>query len=258
MTLTNVSGTQIPEQPAGEVFENNTWSWTVNTDINDTSVHLALDNSLYTDPVTNQQVRCSSSGLVHFNTNGSMDYVVYQDRNAEHFGTETVIPTPVYNDPNIPGGTPAVEVTDWLNFTDADPLNRSIIGFDGATVPANSVFVPGGNPWGNAQTFDLSKLPIVLCYQQVDNTGGASAVIPTTPVPPSGTSAGTSVALDIAGQFLATANPAAQQNWYVQAIDIDWGTVSTITGGQFDDAGAVGDLANSDDVTGSPDTILRS
>jgi len=101
-TLTNLSGTQIPEAQLGENYDNNTWAWTVDTDQGDTTVHLALDNSTYTDPITGDFVRASSSGLIHFNTNGSLDWVTYADRNAEHFGTR--YDQLAANDPNIPGG----------------------------------------------------------------------------------------------------------------------------------------------------------
>jgi len=153
---------------------------------------------------------------------------------------------------------PPVPVNGWLTLADNDTWDDSVIGFEGATVPANSVYNPAGVPpvlWGNNRNLDLEKLPIVLVYQGVDNTATPLVV---TPVPPNGTSAGTAVQLDVAGQFAIAGNANAQQNWYVQSIDIDWGTVSTITGGQFDIAGAIGDLPNSHDDVGSPDTILRS
>jgi flagellar hook protein FlgE len=257
MTLTNLSGTQIPGAAAGIVYDNNTWSWRVDTDLNDTSVHLALDNTTYTDPVTNEVVRASSSGLIHFNTNGSLDYVVYQDMNGQHFGTGTA-GSPAFNDVNIPGGTTAPAANGWLPLANADTWDDSVIGFEGATVPQNSAYNPAGVPpvlWGNNRALDLEKLPIVLVYQGVDNT---AATIPTTPVPPSGTSAGTAVQIDVASADAILGTAAALQNWYVQSIDIDWGTVSTITGGQFDIAGAAGDLPNSHDNVGSPNTILRS
>ncbi|MEK7475481.1 MAG: flagellar hook-basal body complex protein [Candidatus Coatesbacteria bacterium] len=170
-TLTNLSGTQIPEAALGENYDNNTWAWTVDTDQADTTVHLALDNSTYTDPITGAFVRASSSGLIHFNTNGSLDWVTYADRNAEHFGTR--YDQLAANDPNIPGGNdlpttammpptagfvnlpegPNDTVNDpllvqnpintaafnndlWADIADLDPHNSTTIGFEGATVAA--------------------------------------------------------------------------------------------------------------------------
>lgn len=162
-TLTNLSGTQIPYAPPATNYDNNTWAWTVDTDPNDTTVHLALDNSTYTDPITGAFVRASSSGLIHFNTNGSLDWVAYADRNAEHFGTNSAQITA--NDANIPGGNtlpppenmpptagvtvlpeplrgndvsfiaPAADNDLWADVADMVPHNSTIIGFEGATVP---------------------------------------------------------------------------------------------------------------------------
>lgn len=281
-TLTNLSGTQIPEAQAGQLYDNNTWSWTVDTDANDKTVHLALDNSTYVDPTTNQTVRASSSGLLHFNNNGSLDWVGYADRNAEHFGTNFTQLTA--NDPNIPGGNslPATPLAAplpvapdeanpadvWADIADQDPHNSTMIGFEGATVPAGDFQgaadqsvqpfgVPAGPPpsnepwdnpgvpelqWNNAtgqvigqlpamDSFALSKLPIVLCYQNVP--AGS-------PLPPQNTTAGTLVTMDVGGMNESTglnlptsANTGLQQ-WYVQSINVNWGTVSTITQADFD------------------------
>ena len=178
-TLTNLSGTQIPEAPvlnaAGQpnVYDNNTWAWTVDTNANDTTVHLALDNSTYTDPVTGSQVRASSSGLIHFNTNGSLDWVAYGDRNAEHFGTH--YDQLSANDSNIPGGNtlntanipaapaplpqgpndanaPNPDMDLWADIADQDAHNSTVIGFEGMTVAAGDF--AGDATASNAATFN--------------------------------------------------------------------------------------------------------
>lgn len=236
-TLTNLSGTQIPSAPTGSVYDNNTWSFTVDTDPNDATVHLAMDNTTYTDPITNQPVRAASTGVLHFNTNGSLDYVTYQDRNAEHFGTSAA---GVANDPTIPGGWNAVPVVNsWQDFVDNDSLNGMMIGFEGATVPNGDIVGLAtanqfDNP-GNAAlnwTDTLGKLPIVLVYQNVP--AGS-------PVPPANTTAGRLATIDVAGVDARTGGtPAALQDWYVQAVNVDWGTVSVITGADFDQWSAGG------------------
>ncbi len=241
MHLQNLSGTAIPGSSSGAntpplTYDNNTWSWTVDVDPADTTVHLALDNSTFidpTDPSGTTTIRASSSGLVHFTTNGAMDWVSYGDRNAEHFGTNPA--GTAANDPNIPGGVtfPATANT-WQAFADADTFDGGAIGFEGATVLAGDYVgdststlatSPFDNPGDGTINFDLSKLPIVLVYQQVP-TGS--------PVPPTGTTAGHLVTVDVANQFAVTGNAAAQQSWYTQWVDIDWGTVSTITAADFD------------------------
>jgi len=281
-TLTNLSNTQIPEAAAvnpvtgaPNVYDNNTWAWTVDTDASDTTVHLALDNSTYTDPVSGQLVRASSSGLIHFNNNGSLDWVTYGDRNAEHFGTH--FDQLSANDPNIPGGNalPALPLPNpltepnagagtWADIANEDIHNSTAIGFEGATVPAadflgasDQSVSPFNVPAGTNQPFDnpgvlqfnlggaapapvqdafsLMKLPIVLCYQNVPAG---------TPLPPANTTVGQLVNMDVGGMNEASTSaaggpggggfPAAQQQWYVQKFDINWGTTSVITQADFD------------------------
>ncbi len=280
-TLTNLSNTQIPEATPGQVYDNNTWAWTVDTDPSDTTVHLALDNSTYTDPVSGQLVRASSSGMLHFLNNGALDWVTYADRNAEHFGThwdqlsanDTNVPggnilpaapvPPIFGGLQNPGEAPIfgaggsdLSVADfWADAADEDVHNTTVIGFEGAIVPAgdftgaSDLSNPGavGNPApGDNQLFDnpgvtqtgggppapaqdvfaLLKLPIVLCYQNIP--AGS-------PIPPASTTAGTLVSMDIAGRSAAFTPPAnAVQQWFVQKFDIDWGSVSTITQADFD------------------------
>jgi len=237
MTLTNLSGTQIPGAAAGMVYDNNTWTWTVNTDPADSTVHLALDNSTYTDPVSGQQVRASSSGLVNFNTNGSVNYVTYQDRNAEHFGTNPA--GTQANDPNIPGGNPFPQPPGvpgaWAAAANADVANRDVIGFSGATVPAGAA----GPAFFNTQNFALTRLPIVLAFQNVP--AGS-------PLPPAGTTAGTLVNMNVGGTGL-------MQSWYTQSVSINFGTPSTITAANVAAAGAPGDSGNGLDYAANPTGI---
>lgn len=237
MTLTNLSGTQVPGAAAGTLYDNNTWAWTVNTDPADQSVHLALDNSTYTDPASGQLVRASSSGLVNFGTNGSVNYVTYQDRNAEHFGSNPG--GTQANDPNIPGGNlfpqpPGVPGA-WAAAANADVANRDVIGFSGATVPAAAA----GPNFFNAQNFDLTKLPIVLAFQNVP--AGS-------PLPPQGTTAGTLVNMNVGGTGL-------MQSWYTQSVSINFGTPSAITAANVSAAGAPGDSANGLDYAANPTGI---
>ena len=90
MTLTNLSGTQLPSGPVGTLYENNTWAWEVSVDPSDTTVEIVPDNITYTDPVSDELIRTSHSGLIHFNTNGSLDYVTYRDANIPGAGTAGV------------------------------------------------------------------------------------------------------------------------------------------------------------------------
>ncbi len=211
-TLRNISGTQIPSAAAGVIYDNNTWSWTVDTDPNDNSVHLALDNTTYDDPDNaGQQIRSSSSGIMHYNTNGSLDYVLYSDRNAEHFGTDPTTLLP--HDPNSPAG--------WTAMADADALNGSIIGIEG-----NQVITPASVDFVNPQAFDLKDLRLVLVYQNVP------AVVPAPPPSPTATTAGTlqdSTVAGVAQPGVDVAGSGTIEMWYTQAIDIDWGSVSTFT-----------------------------
>jgi flagellar hook protein FlgE len=210
-TLRNISGTQIPSAATGTTYDNNTWSWTIDTNPNDTSVHLALDNTFYDDPDNaGQYLRASSSGIMHYNTNGSLDYVLYSDRNGEHFGTDQNTLLPV--DPNSPTG--------WTALADASTTDGSIIGIEGS-----QVITPASVDFNNPQAFDLKDLRLMLVYQNVPagmvtppgaNTAGS---LQTLTIPPAAAVTGVAVA----------GNVAAPENWYVQAIDIDWGTVSTFT-----------------------------
>lgn len=256
-TLMNLSGTQIPGADPGMVYQNNTWSWTVDTDPSDTSVHLALDNTTYldpTDPTGNTTIRASSSGLVNFTTTGALNWVAYGDRNAEHFGTNPA--GTAANDPNVPGGNalPALPGT-WAAIADADTLDGSIIGFEGATVTNSTFagaaetnvapFTPVNPAFDQEAAFALMKLPIVLVYQNVP-VGS--------PTPPTGTTAGTLVqSLDALGAVqtgIQLPDGVTAENWYVQSFNIDWGSVSTITQADFDRAanltGVAGDDAAND------------
>lgn len=259
MTLTNLSGTPVPSDDLGagppppfgaesgvpfvNVYDNNTWAWTVDTDPADTTVHLALDNSTFIDPTdSTNTIRASSSGIIHFTTTGAVDYVVYQDRNAEHFGTDANTGLP--NDPNSPPG--------WTGEADTDTFNHSVIGFEGATVAAPSVA-----PFVNFQNFALTKLPIVLVYQQVPAPSAG-------PLPTS-TTAGTRVQSTFAGPPVTVGNgvnqagnDAIREDWYVQTMNIDWGTVSTITGANFGPINDVGDNRNGLDFLENPAAVISS
>jgi flagellar hook protein FlgE len=221
-------------------------------------VHLALDNTTYqdpNDPTGNTTIRASSSGLINFTTTGAVNWGAYGNRNAEHFGTNAA--GTAGNDPNIPGGValPAVAGT-WQAIADADVNDGSIIGFEGATVPnspsaiAAETSVPPfgvGNEQYDQEAVDafgnpfaFVKLPIVLVYQNVP-TGS--------PIPPSGTTAGTRVqSLDGLGVLQnGIAMPdGTLEDWYVQSFNIDWGSVSTITQADFDRATA-GGVVGADD-----------
>jgi len=222
-TFTNLSGTQIPDAFTGEVYANNTWAWTVDTDPNDQTVHLALDNTVFVDPNDpNAHTRASSSGLIHFSNNGSLDWASYGDRNAEHFGTldrnPAIVTDDLPNDPTIPGGNPQGAGGIWADIADADVLDGSTIGFGGrilntitgvesdrirtggfflgGTGSADSTFETIGtvasqgffnDGYDNEAPFALAKLPIVLVFE---NVGAAPAAGGPTASPPTGTSAG--------------------------------------------------------------------
>lgn len=283
MTMTNLSGTQIPGAATGVTYANNTWSWTANTDSTDNTVHLALDNTTFYDPATYDplqasasQVRASSSGLVSFNTNGSLNWVTYADRNAEHFGTDVtnaLLPKP--NDPTVPGGwaNPAAAGT-WQQIADADAWNGTTIGFEGATIPSLDVAgdsnipiappatdTPYDNPAMGGVALQLQKCQIVLVYQNVQPS------LPGVPPPPlGGTATPAGVSGVSAGQRVVCNNGAANatvaginvggetsnviEDWYVQWFDIDWGRVSTITRADFDRSTEVAfnPLANTPDT----------
>jgi flagellar hook protein FlgE len=258
--MRNLSGTMIPssavEVPDGAplTYDNNTWAWSVDTDANDATVALLPDNSVYTDPITGDVVRCSSSGVMHFTTNGALDWVSYGDRNMEHF---------------FQGGAGTFDA--WVS---QDPMNQMAVGFEGATIPSGDfngdATAAAAGTFDNPQlaymdgsgiptnpllpnppsTFDLTKLPIVLAFQNVPAG---------TPIPPTSTTAGRLASVDIANVngILESRNgaglgdPTAVQNWFVQAINIDWGTVSTVTNADFDRSYAVYDntLAPNPDQT---------
>ena len=275
MTLTNLSGTIIPgSQPydatavpptPASVYQNNTWAWTINCDPADTSTRLALDNTTFFDPgsynpadQSSSLVRASSSGLVNFNPNGSLNWVAYGDRNAEHFGSNVtnglLITQATNNDPTIPGGWQYGIGNTWTGSADGDIWNGSIIGFEGAAVPAGDEAADTSQPigsinnpvpvppltglWDSPAPMDLKKCQVVLVYQNVP----PSATGTVNPVGPTGTSAGQRVfsntqalpgtlrqGLNIGGE---TTN--LTEDWYTQWMDIDWGTVSTITAADFD------------------------
>lgn len=148
----------------------------------------------------------------------------------------------------------------WADIADTDVHNSTAIGFEGATVSAGDFAgaadkspmpfapLPGynlpfdnpgvaqfntGGPLGVQDAFALMKLPIVLCYQNVP--AGS-------PLPPSNTTVGQLVTMDVGGQNPSSAsagsvtggNPLAVQQWYVQKFDINWGTTSVITQADFD------------------------
>ncbi len=277
MTLTNLSDTQIPLAPpdatdpavlaAGATiqanpgvstrYENNTWSWSVSVDASDTSVAVAPDNMTYTDPVTGSLVRSSHSGLVHFNTDGSLDYVTYVDANTDSTGAAPDIAA----NPNR-----AALSTNAFGAWDisADEDRNTIIGFEGATVAAGDVAADstrGGAAFDNPKTefqttlagnplenFQLSKLPIVLVYQSMNTLPAVT--------PPAGTTAGSYIDInntpigastgaktfsffdDGSGSTGGAADSMVVGNkpvaLYVQKFDIDWGGVSTITAADFD------------------------
>jgi flagellar hook protein FlgE len=258
MTLMNLSGTQIPgaqgPDAAGngaQVYGNNTWAWTVNLDPNDTSAHLLLDNSTFYDPstydpmnpitTTNSLVRISSSGLVSFNPNGSLNWVTYQDRNAEHFGTNVYDPlNPVPNDSTIPGGAQPFPLPgSWQNIADTDGWDGSTIGFEGAVVPSNNgaPATQWNNPDMGGIVLDLKKCSVGLVFQNVPDQALSTGVV----AGPSGISAGQRVFTDggaglppVAGITLTGESNPNIEDWYTQWFDIDWGTVSTITAADFD------------------------
>jgi flagellar hook protein FlgE len=234
ITFQNLSGTQIPDAATGSVYENNTWAWTVNTDPNDKSVHLALDGTVFLDPNnTSETVRASSSGLIKFGTNGALEWVSYGNRNCEHFGTNDNDPTlnnpgdNIANDPNIPGGND-LNIgggTDlWVEWADTDTFDGSTIGFEGRIIArdpatmaeyetdeirsgdyslgswdstADAIAVGANDGYDNPAPFSLEKLPIVLVFQNVTDP---------TALPPSGTTAGTRVeACEIDGTAMVDA-----------------------------------------------------
>jgi flagellar hook protein FlgE len=213
VTFTNISNTQMEGVTAGVNYDNNTWAWSVATDANDSTVGLLPDNVTYTDPVTGATIRSATSGVMHFTTGGALDWVAYRDAN------------------NVATGLAAT----W-GIT-VDDNQNSIIGFEGATVATGDATEdvvlnsPGvaplfDNPATLAGTgFDLSKLPIVLVYQAIPP-------LPATPQPPSGLTAGSLVNLTY-GDMTTTAATTPNQA-YVQSIDMDFGSVSTIQEADFD------------------------
>jgi flagellar hook-basal body protein len=85
----------------------------------------------------------------------------------------------------------------------------------------------------------MTKLPIVLMYQ---------AVPPGTPTPPVGTTAGTLVKVNYTDMTTTAATPT---QWFVQKVNVNFGTVSTLTGEDLDpdDDGILGSLTSPDQKT---------
>jgi len=252
-TFTNVSGTQIPDYRAGQVYENNTWKWEVNVDSSDTSVSLLPDNLRYIDPVTGQEVRSSHSGLMRFTTGGALDYVTYGDAND------------------------AATLADWLlpGAVGAllDQQNGTVIGFEGAATPipigdltpvdqygadATNPFYDPSNPllnpayvggtWDNPPDANgmavagtlagmvLEKLPIVLVYETFDTASPTTQTVDMV----SGTTPGIRVnfqdPVTLYDGYVDFSVPAGEVpvSAFVQKVDIDWGSVSQITRADFD------------------------
>jgi flagellar hook protein FlgE len=261
MTMTNISDTQIPLGPIDSIsqpgatnaqparYENNTWAWSVAVDPADTSVRLAPDNMTYNDSVDGNLVRAAHSGLIHFNTNGSLDYVTYVDANANENGAT---PDLALN----PERAPMADDANALDLDIIDDLNRNtVIGFEGATVTAGDqaldvTYTPGtqfDNPFDETQAstpFQLSKLPIVLVYQTVSgvppitppntNTAGTLVVDPVFNNPVTGLSPWGYPGSLAFNDMTINAAGGAPTMMYVQKFDIDWGGVSTITNADFD------------------------
>ena len=233
-----------------------------------------------TDPTGTSIVRSASSGMINFTTTGGVNWVAYADRNAQRFGTSSTgtandptVPGGQDNDnpadlqlPPVgfvpPGPGAEGSVTDrWADIADADMSNNSIIGFEGAIVPGQNLIQPNPNydvnnpgavvnpdDWDNPsfqlrdstgaflfanQCEDLTKLPFVLVYQNVPRNSAT---------PPSTVSAGTLVDLQVGNNNMPVGGPppTTMESWYVQAVDFDWGSVSTITKADFDRASLQG------------------
>jgi flagellar hook-basal body protein len=164
-----------------------------------------------------------------------------------------------------PGPGEGVTTDRWADIADADTANNSVIGFEGAIVPGQNLLLanpnydvnnpnpalPNPDEWDNPsfqlrgstgaflfanQCEDLTKLPFVLVYQNVPMNSAT---------PPTTVSAGSLVNLQVGNNNLPVvvgSNPTAttMEKWYVQAVDFDWGSVSTITKADFDRASASG------------------
>lgn len=237
-TFTNLSDTPIPGAgggPVGTNYEANTWRWEVTTDPNDTTVALLPDNIAYTDPITGQVIRASHSGIMHYTTTGGLDYVTYGDTNEN-----------------------ASLTANWdASGTLEDGDMHSIIGFEGAGIVAAGDSGTGGNSYAvtpapfalgifdnpngisdeltnlAAPGIDLSKLPIVLQFLTPQTNQAVVGLPGVQPPAGAGTTPGRLVDLSTAyGQFNPTATTPGTA--YVQAFNIDWGTVSTITNADFD------------------------
>ena len=236
MTLTNLSGTQIPHALAVDpvtgqpnVYENNTWSWSVAVDPADTTVGLAPDNMTYNDPVDGSLIRTSHSGLVQFNTDGSLNYVTYMDANGDA-ATDLAV-------------NPNASAT-YAGYGLSADLNRgTVIGFEGANITGadaavdSTINVPvTDDPLANTTAgqatglVDLTKLPIVLVYQSFTTP-------PASPTPPANNTAGAYIDAttnNLAYTDMTQTVGTTPQALYVQKFDINWGGVSTVTNADFD------------------------
>ncbi|MEK7767841.1 MAG: flagellar hook-basal body complex protein, partial [bacterium] len=245
-TFTNLSGTQMAGRASvpPTLYDENTWRWEVAVDPSDTTVSLMLDNVTYTDPISGQTIRASHSGIMHFTQTGSLDFVTYGDANT------------------------LADLTAWDASVTNDADAGSIIGFEGAGTIASgdsgagansnaiSPALGGGifdNPIGDTPlgfpamaggALALSKLPIVLAFQTptVQQAVAGGIMGQNIFVPPASNIAGAQPGRLVQLQYtLATGNPemnaiagVVKNAAYVQAFNIDWGTVSTIQNADFD------------------------
>lgn len=216
-TFTNYSGTQLQGALPGESFGTNEWVWQVDVDPSDTSVRLALDNMTYTDPVTGELIRSSHTGTIHFEAFqavwGAPDHGWYDDINTA---------TDLAAFGMLPGADP------WAG----NPVAGHIGSMNGIVpvgdVPVDVTATPGTAPFFDnpgppgLTAIEYRPLPLVLLYQDVP------AGTPTAPV---GTTAGREVTVNY--WDMAT-TPSTPTEWFVQKIDIDFGTLTTYTDEDYD------------------------
>ncbi len=249
--FTNVSGTQVPEYAPGQTYENNTWKWEVSVDPSDTTVQLVPDNVRYLDPVSGEEVRAAHSGLMHFTTTGAIDWVSYGDANTTAVldGWAAPAAAGLFTDENqdaIIGFEGAGTVAPY-DLTNADQYGGDALNvwYDPSNPALNAVYQNGvfDNPLdangqlaaGTLSGVTLEKLPIVLAYETYVMNNSTM----TTPPLVSGTTPGRlGTFMDAVSGYsgytdfsvpLAPTGPQVPMYGYVQAVDIDWGSVSSVT-----------------------------